>query len=120
LRAAVGENFSILSGDDALTLAFMALGAHGVVSVASNVIPREVANMVRAFASGKPAQALKLHARYYPIFKDLFIETNPVPTKAALAMMGKMEEGCRLPLAPMSAKNRAILKKTLETCGVLK
>jgi 4-hydroxy-tetrahydrodipicolinate synthase len=120
LRAAVGENFSILSGDDALTLAFMALGAHGVVSVASNVIPREVANMVRFFAAGKPAQALKLHARYYPIFKDLFIETNPVPTKAALAMMGKMEESCRLPLAPMSAKNRGILKKTLETCGVLK
>ena len=59
-----------------------------MISVASNVIPQEVANMVRAFASGKPALALKLHSRFYPLFKDLFVETNPVPVKTAMAMLG--------------------------------
>src|SRR6266851_1289231 len=106
LRAALGPRFDILSGDDSLTLPFMALGAQGVVSVASNVIPREVARMVKAFASGKYRAALKLHQQWYPLFKDLFIETNPVPVKAALAMMGQIEEEYRLPLVPLSAKNR--------------
>ena len=120
LRARLGKEFVILSGDDSLTLPFMAVGAQGVISVASNIIPREVAHMVRAFAIGKPAIALKLHAKYYPIFKDLFIETNPVPVKAALAMMGVMEEEYRLPLVAMSSQNRETLKATLVACGVLK
>ncbi|MEO5803689.1 MAG: dihydrodipicolinate synthase family protein, partial [Verrucomicrobiota bacterium] len=76
--------------------------------------------MVRAFAAGKPAAALKLHNRFYPLFKDLFIETNPVPVKAALAMLGQIEEEYRLPLVKMSAKNREVLKATMKTCGVLK
>ena len=120
LRAALGPKFIILSGDDSLTLPFMSVGAQGVISVASNVIPREVSKMVRAFAAGKIAEAQKLHAKYYPVFKDLFIETNPVPVKAALAMMGRMEEEYRLPLVPMSAANKAVLRKTLEGVGVLK
>ena len=119
LRAALGPKFTILSGDDSLTLPFMSVGANGVISVASNVIPREVSKMVRAFASGKIAGAQKLHAKYYPVFKDLFIETNPVPVKAALAMLGRMEEEYRLPLVPMSAANKAVLRKTLEAVGVL-
>src|SRR5262245_43940114 len=120
LRAAVDERFTILSGDDSLTLPFMSVGAHGVVSVASNLIPREVAQMVRAFALGKPSAALKLHARFYPLFKDLFIETNPQPVKAALAMLGVCDEEMRLPLVPMSAKNREVLRATLKACGLLK
>jgi len=120
LRAVLGKQFDILSGDDSLTLPFMAVGAHGVISVASNVIPREVAHMVRAFALGKPGVALKLHERFYPLFKDLFLETNPVPVKAALAMMGLIEEEYRLPLVPMAAGNRDRLRKTLRACGVLK
>jgi 4-hydroxy-tetrahydrodipicolinate synthase len=120
LRAALGPKFEILSGDDSLTLPFMAVGAHGVVSVASNVIPREVSRMVEAFASGKIAAAQKLHAKYYPLFKDLFIETNPVPVKAALAMLGMMKEEYRLPLVPMSAKNKETLRATLKGVGVLK
>jgi 4-hydroxy-tetrahydrodipicolinate synthase len=120
LRAALGVKFAILSGDDSLTLPFMAVGAHGVISVASNVIPREVAHMVKAFAMGKPDVALKLHAKYYPLFKDLFIETNPVPVKAALAMMGLIHEEYRLPLVAMNAANRGKLQKTLKACGVLK
>jgi len=120
LRAALGPRFEILSGDDSLTLPFMAVGAQGVISVASNVIPRQVAQMVRAYASGKTGTALKLHQRYYPLFKDLFIETNPVPVKAALAMLGQIEEEYRLPLVPMSAKNREVLRATMKAVGLLK
>ena len=118
LRASLGLKFTILSGDDSLTLPFMAVGAQGVVSVASNIIPREVAHMVRAFAIGKPSVALKLHDKFYPLFKDLFIETNPVPIKAALAMAGQIEEEYRLPLVPMNPKNRETLKATLKACGL--
>ena len=120
LRAALGPKFTILSGDDSLTLPFMAVGAQGVVSVASNIIPKEVAQMVRASAAGKPAAALKLHDRFYPLFKDLFIESNPAPVKAALAMLGVIEEELRLPLVPISATSRELLKATLKGCGVLK
>ncbi|HSH92783.1 MAG TPA: 4-hydroxy-tetrahydrodipicolinate synthase, partial [Roseimicrobium sp.] len=120
LRAKMGPKFTILSGDDSLTLPFMAVGADGVISVASNIIPREVSHMVRAFARGKSALALRLHQKFYPVFKDLFIETNPVPVKAALNMMGLIEEEYRLPMVPMSAKNRDALKLTLRACGIVK
>jgi 4-hydroxy-tetrahydrodipicolinate synthase len=120
LRATVGHKFTILSGDDSLTLPFMAVGAQGVVSVASNVIPREVAHMVRAYRTGNFSLALKLHEKYYPIFKDLFIETNPGPVKAALAMMGMMEDEFRLPMVTISSVSREKLQKTLKACGVLK
>jgi 4-hydroxy-tetrahydrodipicolinate synthase len=98
----------------------MAVGAQGVVSVASNVAPRAVGQMVDAFASGRLAAARKLHARYYPLFKDLFVETNPAPVKAALAMMGLINEELRLPLVPLSDSLRPVLKNTLKGCGVLK
>jgi 4-hydroxy-tetrahydrodipicolinate synthase len=120
LRAALGARFEILSGDDSLTLPFMAVGAQGVISVASNIIPGEVAHMVQAFAAGKVDQALKLHQTYYPIFKDLFLESNPIPVKAALAMLGQIQEEYRLPLVPMNPRNRQILEATLKRCGVLK
>jgi 4-hydroxy-tetrahydrodipicolinate synthase len=119
LRAKLGKRFTILSGDDALTLPFMSVGAHGVVSVASNIIPKQVAQMVAAFAKGDTARALKLHEQYYAIFKDLFIESNPVPVKTALAMMGLCGEECRLPLVAMSPKNREILRATLKSCRVI-
>ena len=120
LRAALGPKFAILSGDDSLTLPFMAVGAQGVISVASNVIPREVSAMVAAFARGDLKKAAQLHAKYYPVFKDLFIETNPVPVKAALAMLGLIGAEYRLPLVPLAAANRARLRATLRACGVLK
>jgi 4-hydroxy-tetrahydrodipicolinate synthase len=120
LRAALGPRFVILSGDDSLTLPFMAVGAQGVISVATNVIPRQVVQMVQAYAAGKTGAALRLHQKYYPLFKDLFIETNPVPVKAALAMMGQIEEEYRLPLVPMSAKNREVLRATMKAVGILK
>jgi 4-hydroxy-tetrahydrodipicolinate synthase len=120
LRAALGPQFVILSGDDGLTLSFMALGAQGVVSVASNLIPRQVTQMVNLFAAGKVKAALRIHERYYPLFKDLFLETNPTPIKAALAMQGLIQEEYRLPLVPMNARNREILAATLRACGLLK
>jgi 4-hydroxy-tetrahydrodipicolinate synthase len=120
LRAALGASFEIMSGDDALTLPFMSVGAQGVISVASNVIPRQVAQMVKAFDAGNPRAARNLHHQFYPLFKDLFIETNPVPVKAALAMMGQIEEEYRLPLVPMSAKNKETLRATMKACGLLK
>jgi 4-hydroxy-tetrahydrodipicolinate synthase len=120
LRATLGPRFEIMSGDDSLTVPFMAVGAQGVISVASNVIPRQVVQMVKAFATGKTRAALKLHQQYYPMFKDLFIETNPVPVKAALAMLGMIEEEYRLPLVPMSPKNREVLRATMKAVGLLK
>jgi 4-hydroxy-tetrahydrodipicolinate synthase len=119
IRAALGPKFTILSGDDSLTLPFMAVGADGVVSVASNVVPKEVSQMVELFADGNLRAALKIHARLFPLFRNLFIETNPVPVKAALAMQGLIEEEYRLPLVKMNARNRDVLKQTLETCGIL-
>jgi 4-hydroxy-tetrahydrodipicolinate synthase len=120
LRAAVGPRFEILSGDDSLTIPFMSVSAQGVISVASNVAPREVAQMVNAYASGQTKKALQLHQKLFPLFKDLFIETNPIPVKAALAMMGQIEEEYRLPLVPIGDKNRATLRATLKKCGLLK
>ncbi len=120
LRAALGPKFEILSGDDSLTLPFMAVGACGVISVASNIIPREVAQMVRAFAQGDVKRAAQLHAKFYPVFKDLFIETNPVPAKAALAMLGVIGEEYRLPLVPLTAASRVKLRATLQATGILK
>ena len=120
LRAALGNKFEILSGDDSLTLPFMAVGAQGVISVASNVAPREVATMVRAFASGDTRKALAIHQKLYPLFKDLFVETNPVPVKAALSMLGLIDEEYRLPLVRMSAANRATLNAAMKAAGILK
>jgi 4-hydroxy-tetrahydrodipicolinate synthase len=119
LRAALGPKFSVLSGDDSLTLPFMAVGADGVISVASNIIPKDVKRMVSAFGNGQPRLALKLHAKYYPLFKDLFVETSPAPVKAALAMLGQIQEELRLPLVPLSPASRAKLQATLVACGRL-
>ena len=119
LRALLGNDFSILSGDDSLTLPMMSVGADGVISVASNILPRQVRDMVHAALDGNFAGARELHVSLSPVFKDLFIETNPIPVKAALAMAGRVQEIYRLPLTPMSAANRARLEQTLRTFGFL-
>jgi 4-hydroxy-tetrahydrodipicolinate synthase len=91
----------------------MASGAVGVVSVASNIIPKQIADMVNAFSAGRVQEARDLHLRWYPIFKDLFIESNPIPVKAALHLMGMIEDEYRLPLCEMNETNLVRLKKTL-------
>jgi 4-hydroxy-tetrahydrodipicolinate synthase len=115
LRSRLPNEFTILSGDDSLTLPFMSVGAVGVVSVASNLFPEEVCALVRAYESGDLKSAQKLHRQLFPLFKDLFIEPNPVPVKTALAWRGAMSGECRLPLCEMSKANQARLRKTLET-----
>jgi 4-hydroxy-tetrahydrodipicolinate synthase len=114
LRSRLPESFSILSGDDSLTLPFMAVGAAGVVSVASNLFPAEVRALVRAYESGDMKSARDSHRKLLPVFKDLFIEPNPVPAKTALAWRGAMSNEVRLPLCEMSEANQARLRKTLE------
>jgi 4-hydroxy-tetrahydrodipicolinate synthase len=103
-----------LSGDDSLTLPFMAVGAVGVVSVASNLFPAEVCALVQAFRSGDLKSARELHFRLLSVFKDLFIEPNPVPVKTALAWRGAMSAQCRLPLCEMTEANAVRLRTTLD------
>jgi 4-hydroxy-tetrahydrodipicolinate synthase len=114
LRTRLPESFTILSGDDSLTLPFMSVGAVGVVSVASNVIPAEVCALVRAYECGDAKLAFRLHRKMFPLFKDLFIEPNPVPVKTALGWRGAMSDKVRLPLCEMSEANQTRLRKTLE------
>ena len=114
LRRRLPEAFTILSGDDALTLPFMSVGAAGVVSVASNLFPAEVCALVRACESGDFKSAATLHRKLLPLFKDLFIEPNPVPVKTALGWRGAMLGEVRLPLCEMTAANQAHLRKTLQ------
>jgi 4-hydroxy-tetrahydrodipicolinate synthase len=113
LRARLPESFTILSGDDSLTLPFMSVGAVGVVSVASNLFPAEICALVRAYQSGDVKSAENLHCKLFPLFKDLFIEPNPVPVKTALGWRGAMSGECRLPLCEMSEANQALLRKSL-------
>jgi len=110
---------TVLSGDDSLTLPMMAVGAKGVISVASNVAPKAVVRLVRAALDGNYAQARKLHLKHYRLFVDLFIDTNPIPVKAALAMMGQIEEVYRLPLCPMAGPLRQQLRKTLKDLNLV-
>ena len=120
LRALVDRDFCILSGDDSLTLPMMSVGAVGVISVVSNMLPRELTEMTHAALKGDFERAGRIHAKLFPLFKDLFCETNPIPLKAAMAMMGLCEETYRLPLVPMGDANRAQLKKTLLALGLVK
>lgn len=112
-------DIEVLSGDDSLTLPKMAVGAIGVISVASNVAPRAVADMVHHALEGRWGEAQQLHREYHRLFSDLFIDTNPIPVKAALAMMGKVQEVYRLPLCEMSESVKADLKACLEEYGLV-
>lgn len=112
-------DIDVLSGDDALTLPMMAVGAGGVISVASNVAPQAVADLVHAAAAGRWTDALALHRRYYSLFTRLFVETNPIPVKAAMEMAGLGPAFYRLPLCEMSTANRALLHDTLQQLDLL-
>ena len=107
------EGFTVLSGDDDMTLAFMATGAHGVISVASNIAPKEVTEMVEAMQRGELAKARALHHRLFPLFKACFVESNPIPAKAALEQLGVIGGTVRLPLAAASDATKALMQKVL-------
>jgi 4-hydroxy-tetrahydrodipicolinate synthase len=113
------RDFSVLSGDDALTLAVMAAGGDGVISVASNATPRLMARLVDGCASGDFAGARALAFRLTPWFEAAFIDSNPIPVKAALSMMGKIENALRLPLVPLSEAHQAPLRAALEAVEAL-
>ncbi|EDY21627.1 dihydrodipicolinate synthase [Chthoniobacter flavus Ellin428] len=119
LRAVLPPEFTILSGDDSLTLPFVAAGAQGVISVASNIIPADVVALVNAAVSGDMKKAREIHFRLYPLFKDLFIEPNPVPAKQALALRGEMQPDVRLPLCEMGESTRAKLEATLRQLHII-
>ncbi|MFO0707524.1 MAG: 4-hydroxy-tetrahydrodipicolinate synthase [Nitrospira sp.] len=109
-----GDRLSVLAGDDSLTLPMMAVGGKGVITVTANIAPTEMAQMVKAFADGRVEEARRLHFQLSPLFAALFYETNPIPVKEALGMMGKIDPELRLPLCPMSQDNREKLMKVLK------
>jgi len=117
--AAVPEGFLVFSGDDAVTLAVIGLGGVGIISVVSNEIPTEMGAMTRAALSNKWQTARLLFRKYLPLMQANFIESNPGPAKAVLAMMGRIEEVYRLPLVPMKKENRARLEKVAAEVGLL-
>ncbi len=119
IASLVDESFSIFAGDDAVALPVAALGGVGVISVASNLLPRNVSDLCHAAADGRFDEARRLNRWLAPVFKALFIESNPIPVKASLAMIGMIEEVYRLPLVPMSAANRAKLEKVLTESGIV-
>ena len=109
----------VLSGDDSLTIPMMSVGAKGIVSVASNVAPKAVSEMVAHALAGRWNEARAIHTKYYNLFNDLFMDTNPIPVKTALAMMGKVEEVFRLPLCETSEANKTKLRALLKSVGLL-
>jgi 4-hydroxy-tetrahydrodipicolinate synthase len=116
---ACGDRFTVLSGDDPLTIPMMAVGAKGVITVTANIAPADMAAMVDTFAAGQLDRARHLHDKMFPLFTALFYETNPIPVKAALAMMGKINEELRLPLCPMASESREKLARVMKEYGLI-
>jgi 4-hydroxy-tetrahydrodipicolinate synthase len=118
VRRLCREDFDILSGDDSLTFPMLAVGGSGVISVAANILPAEVSMMCSRFFEGKVDQARQIHLKLFPVIKALFLETNPIPVKKALELMGMAAGKPRLPLIEMSKANTPILKKVLIDFGI--
>lgn len=114
MRRKLGGEFSILSGDDSLTLPMMAIGAVGVISVANNIIPREIKELTSSALKGDFKRAREIHLEYYELFKTLFIETNPIPVKTACWLLGMCEKEMRLPLCEMKPENERKLREVLQ------
>ena len=114
-----GKDFDVISGDDFTTLPLLCLGGVGAISVTANVVPADAAGMFDAFFAGKMEEALKFHFKMEPLHSAMFIETNPIPVKTSLALMGKIVEELRLPLCPMADANKEKLKKSLKDYGLI-
>ena len=111
-------DITVLSGDDSLTLPLLSLGAKGVISVIANIVPNAVSQMVDAYFAGRHAEAQKLHYKMFPLCRALFIETNPIPVKRAMKLLGLCDDSLRLPLCPMSESNEKLLVKALKDYGL--
>lgn len=114
-----GDRLTVLAGDDSLTLPMMAVGGKGVITVTANIMPAEMADLVKAFAEGKVEEARRLHFKLSPLFAALFYETNPIPVKEALGYMGKIDPELRLPLCPMASDTREKLIRTLKEAALI-
>jgi 4-hydroxy-tetrahydrodipicolinate synthase len=114
-----GDNITLLSGDDNVTLPVLSLGGKGVVSVVANIVPKDTSDMVNAWLEGDIEKARGLFYKLFPLCQAMFYETNPVPVKTSLALMGKIREELRLPLVPMSSANMERLKKALHDYGLI-
>lgn len=119
IGALCGDRITILSGDDTLTLPVLSVGGRGVISVVANIVPRDVAELVRLYGTGHHAAALRLFYRQLPLSKAMFIETNPIPVKTAAALLGLAREDMRLPMVPMEEGNRARLALALRAYGLM-
>jgi 4-hydroxy-tetrahydrodipicolinate synthase len=117
--ALCGDNITVLSGDDFITLPMMACGAKGVISVTANIMPKEVAALVDAFNAGNMEEAKRLHLYLLKISNAMFIETNPVPVKTGVSLLGKCRDEVRLPLAPLAEANRAKLTAIMKEYGLI-
>lgn len=117
--AAAHPDFSVISGDDAMTLPIMAVGGVGVISVVSNEIPREMAEMTRAALNNDWNSAREIYRKYLPLMQGNFIESSPMPVKAVLAMMGRIEETYRLPMVPLRRDTRSKLQKIAGDVGLI-
>lgn len=117
---ACGPDFTVLSGDDSLTLPLMAVGGRGVISVVANFLPKETVELTHAALEGDFKRAREVHQRLFPICRAMFVETNPIPVKEAMAMLGMIRAEWRLPMCPMGDANRERLRKTLAAAGILK
>lgn len=114
-----GDRFTVLAGDDSLTLPMMAVGGKGVITVTANVMPMEMAGLVKAFASGRIDEARRIHFKLSPLFAALFYETNPIPVKEALGLMRKIDPELRLPLCPMAQDTREKLIRVLKDAALI-
>ena len=120
IRALCNDKFDLISGDDSLTLPVLAIGGTGVISVISNIVPKDVAEMASKFKKGDISGARKLHYKLLPLVKAMFIETNPIPVKTAMALLGIIDEpDLRLPMCAISQSNLEALKKALKNYGLL-
>jgi 4-hydroxy-tetrahydrodipicolinate synthase len=120
MKQVLPASFEILSGDDSLTLPFMSVGGVGVVSVASNIIPRQISDLVKLALGGDYAGALAIHQKYYPLLAAfLKLSTNPIPIKTAMTLAGHVGPELRLPLVPMDAAKTAELEKTLRSLSII-
>lgn len=117
--ALCGKKLTMLSGDDSMTLPLMAIGGEGIISVVANIIPKDVKAMVHAFGSGDIKEARRLHYKMLPLIKAVFIETNPIPIKTAMGLLGMCEPSLRLPMCEMMPQNLEILKKALKDYGLI-
>jgi 4-hydroxy-tetrahydrodipicolinate synthase len=119
IKSLCGKGFTLISGDDSLTLPILAIGGTGIISVVANIVPKDVADLVAEFQKGNIEKARQIHYKLLPLIKAIFIETNPIPVKTAMGLLGMCGPDLRLPMCSMLPENLERLKKALNDYGLL-